>query len=91
LITTKGIPPLNHPEKYSDELRDFLKLCLADEHDDRPSATELLQHPWMKIACSGPELLPTIAIARESKEREEAEYSTSDSDTDDDDDSDDQL
>jgi serine/threonine protein kinase len=38
-------PPL--PDDISDELADFFKCCFAREPADRPSASELLDHPWV--------------------------------------------
>ena len=41
--------PLNDKGfEISDELRDFVSLCLTKDRDKRPSAEELLQHEWMK-------------------------------------------
>lgn len=44
LITTKGIPPLREPDKWSADLRDFLDLCLKVNVDERPYAESLLRH-----------------------------------------------
>lgn len=41
LIITKGIPPLKHPEKYSQELHDFIKFCLAPDVNTRMEAKDL--------------------------------------------------
>lgn len=43
LITTKGIPPLKEPHKWSPEFTDFYNKCLDKEVDRRPSADELLK------------------------------------------------
>lgn len=32
---------------FSDAARDFVKICMWQDPDKRPSATELLQHPWV--------------------------------------------
>ena len=40
-------PPL--PDDISDELLDFFTKCFAREPAKRPTATELLSHPWIKL------------------------------------------
>ncbi|CAO3613261.1 unnamed protein product [Mucor fragilis] len=37
------------PENISDEAKDFLGQCLRIKPEDRPTATELLQHPFVQI------------------------------------------
>ncbi|KAL9538821.1 hypothetical protein MBANPS3_010648 [Mucor bainieri] len=37
------------PENISDEAKDFLAQCLRIKPEDRPTATELLQHPFVQI------------------------------------------
>jgi len=43
LITTKGIPDLNEPQKWSQPFREFVSLCLEKDPEKRPSASELLE------------------------------------------------
>lgn len=70
LITTKGIPPLKKQEKWSPELQDFLNRCLEKESASRPTADELLAHPWMRLADTPQAaLLPTISSARNFKQQ----------------------
>eukprot|EP00005_Dracoamoeba_jomungandri_P003072 CAMPEP_0174260378 /NCGR_PEP_ID=MMETSP0439-20130205/9674_1 /TAXON_ID=0 /ORGANISM="Stereomyxa ramosa, Strain Chinc5" /LENGTH=502 /DNA_ID=CAMNT_0015344609 /DNA_START=117 /DNA_END=1625 /DNA_ORIENTATION=+ len=68
LITTEGIPPLQEPDKWSDELKDFLKLCLTKDYDARPDTTELLKHPF--ISRAGP---PSCIVENLKKAKELAE------------------
>eukprot|EP01119_Soliformovum_irregulare_P008600 TRINITY_DN21704_c0_g1_i1.p1 TRINITY_DN21704_c0_g1~~TRINITY_DN21704_c0_g1_i1.p1 ORF type:complete len:488 (+),score=109.34 TRINITY_DN21704_c0_g1_i1:28-1491(+) len=51
LITTKGIPPLKEPHKWSPEFTDFYNKCLDKEVDRRPTSDELLKHSFMAKAC----------------------------------------
>jgi len=51
LITTKGIPPLKEPQKWTPEFTDFYNKCLDKDVDKRPGADELLKHPFMAKAC----------------------------------------
>jgi len=68
LITTKGIPPLKEPEKWSDDFKDFVAKALIKDVDDRPSAEELIKHPFLKKACTGSEFIPLILDARAAKD-----------------------
>ncbi|MCO5564595.1 hypothetical protein L7F22_018260 [Adiantum nelumboides] len=45
--TTKSHPPI--PEHLSHEAQDFLRKCLRKEPHLRPTASELLKHPFVKI------------------------------------------
>ena len=40
-------PHFKTPWKYSAEMNDFLRQCLQKDPQKRPSAYELLQHPWL--------------------------------------------
>eukprot|EP00123_Amoebidium_parasiticum_P011813 comp20914_c0_seq1/m.27887 comp20914_c0_seq1/g.27887 ORF comp20914_c0_seq1/g.27887 comp20914_c0_seq1/m.27887 type:complete len:570 (-) comp20914_c0_seq1:564-2273(-) len=57
LITTIGTPELKHPERCSTGLLNFLGACLTVDPVTRPSAAELLKHPWLKCACRKQDLL----------------------------------
>lgn len=69
LITTKGIPDLKDPQKWSRECRDFVQQCLIKEVEDRPDANQLLQHAFIKKACDKKDLISVIMEARKIKER----------------------
>ncbi|KAI9250764.1 kinase-like domain-containing protein [Sporodiniella umbellata] len=45
-IVEEPCPPI--PKSMSSELRNFLKLCFRKDPLERPSAQELLRHPWIK-------------------------------------------
>jgi hypothetical protein len=47
LIPTKPPPHLTEPEKWSPEFNDFVRLCLAKNSAERPSAAELISHPFV--------------------------------------------
>mmetsp|Transcript_29622 Transcript_29622/g.33002 ORF Transcript_29622/g.33002 Transcript_29622/m.33002 type:complete len:487 (-) Transcript_29622:165-1625(-) len=64
LITTKGIPPLKQPEKWSQEFLDFFNKCLEKSVDVRPDANDLLTHPFLKKSSSPAELVDVIDKAR---------------------------
>jgi len=64
LITTKGVPPLQDKDKWSDDLLSFYHKCLERDPNFRPEAKELLQQPFIKTACSPKEFVPIITQAR---------------------------
>eukprot|EP01097_Dermamoeba_algensis_P002055 TRINITY_DN1819_c0_g1_i1.p1 TRINITY_DN1819_c0_g1~~TRINITY_DN1819_c0_g1_i1.p1 ORF type:complete len:481 (+),score=95.68 TRINITY_DN1819_c0_g1_i1:68-1510(+) len=67
LITTRGIPELKEPQKWSSELRSFVSTCLTKELDKRPNAQELLKHPFLQKACTKGEFVPLIAQAKKAR------------------------
>jgi len=69
LITTKGIPPLQDKDKWPDDLLSFYHKCLEKDANFRPEASELLQLPFLKIACAPKEFAPVISIARKAAQK----------------------
>ncbi|KAF9964652.1 signal transducing kinase of the PAK [Mortierella alpina] len=67
LIATNGTPALQHPEKLSSDFTDFLAQCLEVDPEKRPTATELLRHPFLTRAHSVRTLAPLIRAAKESQ------------------------
>jgi hypothetical protein len=65
LITTKGIPPLKEPQKFSNDFNDFLAKCLEKEVDKRPTADELLRHPFLKRSCEAKDMITVISRAKQ--------------------------
>jgi serine/threonine protein kinase len=49
-IPTKPAPTLAEPGLWSPDMHDFLSLCLLKDPAKRPSAVELLRHPWLAAA-----------------------------------------
>eukprot|EP00967_Tisochrysis_lutea_P057673 scaffold73168_cov30-Tisochrysis_lutea.AAC.3 len=52
LIPTKPPPHLTEPDKWSSEFNDFVRKCLAKDASERPSASELLSHPFITTVAS---------------------------------------
>ncbi|KAF9199395.1 signal transducing kinase of the PAK, partial [Haplosporangium sp. Z 27] len=67
LIATNGTPSLQHPEKISADFTSFLGQCLEVDAEKRPTATELLRHPFLVKAHSVRTLAPLIKAAKESQ------------------------
>ena len=66
LIATYGTPKINSPEKLSPDLRDFLAKSLEMDSNTRPSAEELLCHPFIKKAGPLSSLTRNIVAAKKS-------------------------
>jgi len=47
VIPQKPPPTLEKPEEYSPEMSDFLSCCLQKDPGARPSATDLMSHPFV--------------------------------------------
>ncbi|KAG0312685.1 signal transducing kinase of the PAK, partial [Dissophora globulifera] len=67
LIATNGTPTLQHPDKVSADFTEFLHQCLEVDPEKRPTATELLKHPFITKAHSVRTLAPLIKAAKESQ------------------------
>ena len=66
-------PTLPHPERYSPELHSFIKSCLVKDYTRRPSAAELLTHPFITRNTSTQAILSDmIAKTRASIESKAA-------------------
>ena len=50
LIATLGSPAIKNPQDLSPALRDFLRVCLQLQPELRPSAQQLLHHPFLDDA-----------------------------------------
>ena len=78
MIPTKPSPTLKEPEKFSNEFSDFISRCLVKNPEERPSATALLQHKFVKSARSVSVLNDLVLSAMRVLEEEEEGDSGSD-------------
>jgi p21-activated kinase 1 len=69
LIATNGTPKLQNPEALSPVFRDFLDKALEVDAEKRPTASELLKHPFLKKADPLSNLTPLIRAARENSQK----------------------
>jgi len=67
LITTKGIPDLKEPNKWSSDFRNFVATCLNKDVEERPDAPALLKHPFLQRAAIPGELVKVVDAARRDK------------------------
>ena len=52
-LIISGPPPTLNPEKsWSENFSDFVRICLSKSPEDRPSASELLNHPFILVHSS---------------------------------------
>jgi len=66
LIATNGKPEIKDRDKLSPIFQDFLDKCLEVEVDKRPTAHEMLRHPFLKLSRPLISLNPLILAAKEA-------------------------
>lgn len=66
LIATNGKPEIKDRDKLSPIFQDFLDKCLEVDVEKRPSAHEMLRHPFLKLARPLISLNPLILAAKEA-------------------------
>ncbi|KAG8446834.1 hypothetical protein GDO86_014334 [Hymenochirus boettgeri] len=67
MIPSNPPPTFRKPELWSKEFVDFINLCLVKNPEQRSSATELLQHPFVKTAKGESILRHLINEAEDAK------------------------
>ncbi|GCB69309.1 hypothetical protein scyTo_0013954 [Scyliorhinus torazame] len=73
MIPTNPPPTFRKPELWSDEFTDFVKKCLVKNPEHRTTATQLLQHNFIKNAKSVAILRDLITEAMEIKAKRHQE------------------
>ncbi|KAG1472911.1 hypothetical protein G6F56_001263 [Rhizopus delemar] len=72
LIASNGLPALKE-EGWSDEFKEFLKLCTTDDPNKRPDADTLLQHPFLTYVATTKEMIELIEETRTLESQLQAE------------------
>ncbi|KAJ8412132.1 hypothetical protein AAFF_G00143990 [Aldrovandia affinis] len=67
MIPTNPPPTFRNPDLWSQQFRDFVSQCLVKNPENRATATQLLQHPFIKNAKSNSILRVLITDAMEIK------------------------
>jgi len=70
LIAKKGRPPFKNPEAMSSQFKDFIEQCTVMDPNSRPTSTQLLSHPFLKLACDPREMLPLVQRTKAESVRE---------------------
>lgn len=74
MIPTNPPPTFRNSDQWSEPFRDFVSQCLVKNPENRATATQLLQHPFIKSAKSNSVLRALITEAMELKlKKQEAE------------------
>jgi len=66
LIATNGKPEIQNKDKLSPSFQDFLDQCLECDVEKRPTATQLLNHHFIRLAKPLASLQPVILAAKEA-------------------------
>uniref|UniRef100_A0A3Q4GZI3 non-specific serine/threonine protein kinase n=1 Tax=Neolamprologus brichardi TaxID=32507 RepID=A0A3Q4GZI3_NEOBR len=83
MIPTNPPPTFRNPDLWSPGFRDFVSQCLVKNPENRATATQLLQHPFIKSAKPNSILRALITDAMEIKlKRQEEEQREQDADDD---------
>lgn len=64
LIATNGKPEIKAKDKLSPCLMDFLNKCLEVDVEQRATAEELMEHPFLEKAANLTTLIPLIKAAK---------------------------
>lgn len=70
MIPTKPPPSFREPDRWSAEFIDFVSLCLVKNPEERATATDLLQHEFIRNAKPNSILSQMIAEAKEIRENQ---------------------
>ncbi|XP_063055640.1 serine/threonine-protein kinase 3-like [Engraulis encrasicolus] len=73
MIPTNPPPCFRRPEAWSEDFTDFIRKCLEKSPEHRATATQLLQHPFIKSARPVVSLRDVIAEAMEAKTKRHQE------------------
>lgn len=72
VIPNRTPPTLKEPAKWSKDFNDFVGLCLQKDPTTRPSAEELLKHPFITQATSTSESVLAALVEASLPKLEEA-------------------
>uniref|UniRef100_A0A3B3DFM3 non-specific serine/threonine protein kinase n=1 Tax=Oryzias melastigma TaxID=30732 RepID=A0A3B3DFM3_ORYME len=73
MIPTNPPPTFRNPDLWSENFRDFVSQCLVKNPENRATATQLLQHPFIKSAKPNSILKSMITDAMEIKLKRQEE------------------
>ena len=72
MIPTKPPPSFSNPDKWSSNFIEFVSRCLVKNPEERATASELLEHDFIRNSKPSETLREMIAEAQEIKEKLQA-------------------
>ncbi|KAI7821943.1 hypothetical protein BC939DRAFT_454994 [Gamsiella multidivaricata] len=86
LIASGDLPKINHGGLVSQRCLSFVEACTSGEGEDRPSARDLLMHPFLEFACDTSVMVQllerTYALEAGNEENDEGDGDEGDGDED---------
>lgn len=67
MIISNGTPEIHDPESLPDDFRAFISRCLRVDVDERATAVELLQHPFITAAAPCSTLAPLVRTVHRAR------------------------
>lgn len=61
---SNGLPALKEPDRWSEQFKDFLRLCTVENQEERPDAESLLKHPFLKSVGTTEDIIELIEDTR---------------------------
>jgi len=65
MIVTEGRPPFKYPDRMSSRFRDFIEKCTRMDPSNRPTAAELMKHPFITTAVDTSVLIELIKFTKQ--------------------------
>ena len=69
LIVTAGVDGLTNKADWSPEFNNFVDSCLAVDPHNRPTAEELLTHPFLQKACTTADIIALLEFSLREREK----------------------
>jgi len=66
LIASQGRAPFKDPDRLSPAFKSFIKQCTEMHPDNRPTAAQLLRHPFLQTACPLTGISPLVRATMEA-------------------------
>lgn len=74
LIATQGPPKLKSPDEWTSDFHDFITKCTIIDPANRPSAAEMLKHPFLKRAAKQDHMGRIFSVVADFREKESQRY-----------------
>ena len=74
IIATEGPPRLKKPDEWTPDFHDFIDKCTTIDPSTRPSAVEMLRHPFLKRAANREHMGRIFSVVADFREKESQKY-----------------